>query len=199
MPPMIWVMLDESCPQGTHEFADSVNNGPWGAAFTTEFLPYLESKYRMDARPTGRLLNGHSSGGWATLQLQINYPKIFGGTWSTSPDPSDFHDFTNADLYAPNANLYRTPDGALIPIMRDHGKVVATLQQLPSSNRSSDPTADNWPPSSGSFPRSRLRRPTADVQPRHRRRRSSRRLPTGTITTISPTSSKPTGPHSNPT
>lgn len=130
MPPMIWVMLDESCPQGTHEFADSVNNGPWGAALTTEFLPYLESKYRMDARPTGRLLNGHSSGGWATLQLQINYPKIFGGTWSTSPDPSDFHDFTNANLYAPNANLYRTPEGALIPIMRDHGKVLSTLQEL---------------------------------------------------------------------
>ena len=130
MPPMIWVVLDESCPQGTHEFADSVNNGPWGKALTTEFLPYLEDKYRMDARPTGRFLNGHSSGGWATLQLQVNYPKIFGGTWSTSPDPSDFHDFTNVDLYAPNANLYRYPDGTAIPIMRDHGKVLATLQQL---------------------------------------------------------------------
>ena len=100
MPPMIWVMLDESIPQGTHEFADSVNNGPWGAALTTEFIPHLEQKFRMDAKPTGRLLNGHSSGGWATLQLQINYPKVFGGTWSTSPDPSDFHDFTNVDLYA---------------------------------------------------------------------------------------------------
>jgi Putative esterase len=130
MPPMIWVMLDESCQQGTHEFADSVNNGPWGTALTTEFLLYLEGKYRMDAGPTGRLLNGHSSGGWATLQLQVSYSKVFGGTWSTSPDPSDFHDFTNADLYAPNANLYRAPDGSLIPIMRDHSKVVATLQQL---------------------------------------------------------------------
>ena len=30
MPPMIWVMLDESLATGTHEFADSVNNGPWG-------------------------------------------------------------------------------------------------------------------------------------------------------------------------
>jgi len=28
MPEMIWVVLDESCPTGTHEFADSVNNGP---------------------------------------------------------------------------------------------------------------------------------------------------------------------------
>ena len=130
MPPMIWVMLDESLPEGTHEFADSVNNGPWGAALTAEFIPMLESKYRMDARPQGRLLNGHSSGGWATLQLQVNYPQIFGGTWSTSPDPSDFHDFTGVDLYAPNANMYRHADGTAVPIMRAKGKVVATMQQF---------------------------------------------------------------------
>ncbi len=130
MPPMIWVMLDESIAQGTHEFADSVNNGPWGAALTAEFIPHLEQKYRMDAKPTGRLLNGHSSGGWATLQLQVNYPKVFGGTWSTSPDPSDFHDFTGADLYAPNANVYRKPDGTPMPIFRDKGRVIATFEEM---------------------------------------------------------------------
>jgi hypothetical protein len=130
MPPMIWVMLDESCPQGTHEFADSVNDGPWGTALTAEFIPWLEKHYRMDAKPTGRLLNGHSSGGWATLQLQVNYPQIFGGTWSTSPDPSDFHNFTGPDLYAPNANAYNRPDGTDYPIMRDHGQVMATLEQF---------------------------------------------------------------------
>jgi S-formylglutathione hydrolase FrmB len=130
MPPMIWVMLDESCPQGTHEFADSVNDGPWGTALTTEFIPYLEQHYRMDAKPSGRLLNGHSSGGWATLQLQVNYPQVFGGTWSTSPDPSDFHDFTGIDLYAPNANAYHSADGKPYPIMRDKGKVIATFEQF---------------------------------------------------------------------
>lgn len=130
MPPMIWVMLDESCPHGTHEFADSVNNGPWGAALTTEFIPYLEKRYRMDAQARGRLLNGHSSGGWATLQLEVNYPTVFGGTWSTSPDPSDFHDFTGTDLYARNANVYHGPDGAATPIMRDKGKVLATFEQF---------------------------------------------------------------------
>ena len=129
MPPMIWVMLDESCPQGTHEFADSANDGPWGAALTTEFIPNLERKYHMDARTPGRFLNGHSSGGWATLQLQVNYPKIFGGTWSTSPDPSDFHDFTGPDLYAANANVYRTADGSPWPLIRINGKVVATIEQ----------------------------------------------------------------------
>lgn len=129
-PPMIHVMLDESCPQGTHEFANSVNNGPWGAALTTELIPHLEHLYRMDARPSGRFLNGHSSGGWATLQLQINYPGIFGGTWSTSPDASDFHNFTGPDLYAPGANVYHHADGTPWPIMRDKGHVLATVQQF---------------------------------------------------------------------
>lgn len=135
MPPMIWVMLDESCPTGTHEFANSVNNGPWGTALTTEFIPYLESKYRMDARTSGRFLQGHSSGGWATLQLQVNYPKIFGGTWSTSPDPSDFHDFTGIDLYTPHANAYHRPDGTPYPIVRDHAKVLGTFQQFSLTER----------------------------------------------------------------
>ena len=130
MPPMIWVMLDESLPEGTHEFADSVNDGPWGAALTAEFIPWLEKKFRMDAKASGRLLTGHSSGGWATLQLQINYPKVFGGTWSTSPDPSDFHDFANVNLYGPEPNLYHTADGTPVPIVRDKGKVVATMEQL---------------------------------------------------------------------
>jgi len=130
MPPMIWVLLDESIPQGTHEFADSVNTGPWGQALTTEFIPALEGKYRMDAKPNGRFLNGHSSGGWATLQLQINYPQVFGGTWSTSPDPSDFHDFTGTNLYAVHANVYRELDGTQTPIMRIDGKVVATMKQF---------------------------------------------------------------------
>jgi S-formylglutathione hydrolase FrmB len=130
MPPMIWVFLDESSPTGTHEFADSVNNGPWGQALTTELIPELESHYRMDGRTKGRFLNGHSSGGWATLWLQTRYPKVFGGTWSTSPDPSDFHDFTGVDLYAANANIYRKPDGSAYPLVRDHDKVLGTFEQF---------------------------------------------------------------------
>ena len=128
MPPMIWVLLDESGPTGTHEFADSVNNGPWGLALTTEYIPWLETRYRMDGKTSGRFLNGHSSGGWATLWLQTRYPKIFGGTWSTSPDPSDFHDFTGIDLYAPNANAYKHADGTDIPLVRDKGEVISTFE-----------------------------------------------------------------------
>ncbi len=129
-PSMIWIMLDESSPTGTHEFADSANNGPWGRALTAEFIPHLEAKYRLDPHARARFLNGHSSGGWATLWLQVTYPKVFGGTWSTSPDPSDFHDFTGPDLYAPNANVYRKPDGSLYPLVRMNGKVVASFEDF---------------------------------------------------------------------
>lgn len=128
MPPMIWVFLDQSTPAGTHEFADSVNNGPWGKALTEELIPSLESRYRMDAAPTGRFLTGHSSGGWATLWLQVRYPKVFGGTWSTAPDPADFHDFTGVDLYAADANAYRRADGTPVPLVRDQGKVLGTFE-----------------------------------------------------------------------
>jgi enterochelin esterase-like enzyme len=173
MPPMIWVMLDESCAQGTHEFADSVNNGPWGAALTTEFISYLESKYRMDGRATGRFLNGHSSGGWATLQLQINYPKVFGGTWSTSPDSSDFYDFTGPDLYAANANMYRKPDGSAWPIMRMDGKVLATMEQFARMEQALGPyggqmASFEWvfsPRSDSGAPKQMFNRVTGDVDP----------------------------------
>jgi hypothetical protein len=60
----------------------------------------------------------------------VSYPKVFGGTWSTSPDPSDFHDFSGIDLYAPHANVYHRPDGSSYPIMRENGRVVATVEQF---------------------------------------------------------------------
>ncbi len=130
IPPMIYVTLDESSPTGTHEFADSVNNGPWGAALTTELIPWLEQHYRMDAKPSGRFLTGHSSGGWATLWLQTRYPTVFGGTWSTSPDPSDFHDFTGADLYRANANVYVDASGKPVPLVRMKGRDVANFEDF---------------------------------------------------------------------
>uniref|UniRef100_UPI0004639E37 alpha/beta hydrolase n=1 Tax=Xanthomonas oryzae TaxID=347 RepID=UPI0004639E37 len=135
IPPMIWVFLDQSTPTGTHEFADSVNNGPWGTALTEGLIPALERQYKMDGKASGRFLTGHSSGGWATLWLQTRYPKLFGGTWSTSPDSSDFHDFTGPDVYAANANVYRRADGSQFPLIRDHGKVVADLESFAKLER----------------------------------------------------------------
>ncbi|WP_404712244.1 alpha/beta hydrolase [Sphingomonas sp. MMS24-J13] len=129
IPPMIWVALDYGTPTGTTEFADSVNNGPWGLALVSEVIPALEARYRMDAKASGRFLTGHSSGGWFALWAMVRYPTLFGGSWPTSPDPSDFHDFLGVDLYAPGANMYRDANGMPRPIERDHDKVLATIEQ----------------------------------------------------------------------
>ena len=130
-PKMIWVFLDHGSPSGTHEFADSANNGPWGKALTEELIPHLERTYRMDGRSKGRFLTGHSSGGWASLWLQVRYPRVFGGTWPTAPDPVDFRSFVGKDIYAPNANLYRLPDGSLdAPLMRERGRIASTLKEF---------------------------------------------------------------------
>ena len=129
-PAMIWVAVDQSSPTGTSEFVDSVNNGPWGQALTAGLIPALERQYRMDARPSGRFLTGHSSGGWAALWLQVTYPKTFGGAWPTSPDPSDFHDFLGIDLYAPATNLYRKLDGTPWPLAQDKGQMLVSMEDF---------------------------------------------------------------------
>ena len=174
MPPMIWVMLDEHLPTGTHEFADSVNDGPWGTALTQEYIPWLESSYPMLAHAGDRFLQGHSSGGWATLQLQVNYPRVFGGTWSTSPDPSDFHDFTGIDLYAPHANVYHRSDGTPYPLVRMQGKVVASFEQFARLEEVLGPyggqmASFDWvfsPRSSAGTPEPMFDRSTGEVDPR---------------------------------
>lgn len=129
IPPMIWVTLDFASPTGTTEFADSVNNGPWGEALTREIIPALESRYRMDAKPSGRFLTGHSSGGWFALWAMVRYPAFFGGSWASSPDPVDFRHFIGVDLYQPGANMYRDANGVARPLERARGAVKTTIAQ----------------------------------------------------------------------
>jgi len=134
-PEMIWVLLDESCPGGTHEFADSVNNGPWGQALVQEFIPYIEKAFRADPKRDSRLLTGHSSGGWASLWLEVNYPEIFGGSWPVSPDPVDFRSFPPNLRATPPENFYRQPNGKPQPLVREHGKDTMTLKQSMQQER----------------------------------------------------------------
>lgn len=126
----VTVVLDPDCGTGHHVFADSATNGPRGAALVEEFIPHVERTFRVVARPEARLLNGHSSGGWSSLWLQVTHPDTFGGTWSTSPDSIDFRDFSAIDIHAPGANLYRAADGSRRPIARMGGRPVLWLENF---------------------------------------------------------------------
>ena len=135
-PEMIYVYLNANNSLGHHVFADSANNGPWGTALVKEFIPYLEKQFRMDAMPSGRFLNGHSSGGWSTLWVMITHPDFFGGTWSTSPDPVDFRSFTGPDLTKyPPQNAFMDASGKEYNLVRFGGKEIMTVRQYAQQER----------------------------------------------------------------
>lgn len=122
------VVLDPSCPLGHHVFADSANNGPRGRCLVDEFIPEFDRQFRSVAKPSGRFVTGHSSGGWSSLWLQVTYPDHFGGVWSTAPDPVDFRDFQRIDLYRTGENMYVDASGQKRPLARVGGKVMLQYQ-----------------------------------------------------------------------
>jgi hypothetical protein len=115
----IQVELDASCPLGHHAFADSANNGPYGTALVEEFLPAFDARFRTIPRPTARFLTGISSGGWSSLWVQVTHPDLFNGCWSDAPDPVDFRDFQQIDLYSAGENLFKDRKGHRRPLARN--------------------------------------------------------------------------------
>ncbi|MBS0197109.1 MAG: hypothetical protein JSR77_10155 [Planctomycetes bacterium] len=105
------VCPDPTCYRGHSVFADSANNGPWGAMLTQELIPAVEQKFHGAQSSANRFVSGMSSGGWSSLWLQITYPDQFARCWSFCPDPVDFRDFQKIDLYAPGENMYRDGKG----------------------------------------------------------------------------------------
>lgn len=120
----IHVMLTGQCKWGHHVYADSENNGPRATALIQEMIPHLESTFRMIPQPHARMLGGHSSGGWSSLWLQVNYPEFFGGVWSTAPDPVDFRFWQGTNLYDATANVLRSDNGSRKPLARANGRTV---------------------------------------------------------------------------
>lgn len=114
----LYVMLDPSCRHGHHVFADSANNGPVGKALIEELIPAIERRFRAIGTGAGRVVTGHSSGGWSSLWLQVTYPDQFAGCWSTAPDPVDFRDFQGINLYRPGENMFVDRAGNRRPIAR---------------------------------------------------------------------------------
>ncbi len=106
--PMVLIHLDGAGPWGDPYHVNSTNNGPMGDALITELLPEIEKRFRCGGKPSWRFTEGHSTGGWVSLALQVFYPDYFGGCWSHCPDPVDFRDFELMNIYeGPNAYVNR--------------------------------------------------------------------------------------------
>lgn len=127
----VHVFLEPEFTNGHPVFANSANNGPWADALIRELIPHLESRYRLIPEARARFLTGHSSGGWATLWLQVNHPDVFGGTWSTAPDPVDFADFTGIDVRPGSRdNFYRRADGSPRPFLKMEGRDISDFESF---------------------------------------------------------------------
>jgi hypothetical protein len=132
-PRWIWVTLQHPSPYYDDSYGvDSENNGPYGRAITEELIPEIERRFRTIPEPWARLLSGGSTGGWISLAYQIFYPDLFGGVWSSCPDPVDFRYHQIVDIYK-DANAYwlemgwtrverpnqRQTDGSVRSMMKD--------------------------------------------------------------------------------
>ncbi len=118
-PQIINVFLDGTGPFGDCYQIDSENNGPFGTALISELIPYIEKKYRANGTPASRFLDGCSTGGWVSLALQIFYPDYFNGCFSYSPDPVDFENFQNINIYK-DKNAFYNEDGTPKPLARNY-------------------------------------------------------------------------------
>ncbi len=110
-PRMFVITFQHPTPYFDDSYAvNSANNGPYGDAIMQELIPYLESHFRIIAKPYARVLSGGSTGGWESLALQLYHPDFFGGTWTLYPDPISFRHYVESDAYADtNAFIMGTP------------------------------------------------------------------------------------------
>ncbi len=115
--PLVMLHLDEAGPWGDPYHVNSANNGPCGDALTQELIPEVEKRFRCGGKPSWRFTEGHSTGGWVSLALQVFYPDFFGGCWSHDPDPVDFRDFEVLNIYD-ERNAYTNRFGFERPAMR---------------------------------------------------------------------------------
>ncbi len=127
-PRMILLHLDGAGPYGDPYQVNSANNGPYGDAVTQELVPHVERKFRAIGRPSARVLDGASTGGWVSLALQVFYPDFFNGAWSHAPDPVDFRAYELINIYE-DENVYVNVHGFERPAARErNGDVRYTVR-----------------------------------------------------------------------
>ncbi|HJW69677.1 MAG TPA: alpha/beta hydrolase-fold protein [Candidatus Binatia bacterium] len=127
---MAHVFLDPSVNGGYSYFTDSENNGPWDSALTQEFIPYVEALLGVGGSAQKRFLEGHSSGGWTVMWLQVSNPDFFRAVWAIAPDPLDFRHFYQIDVTPGSTdNFYSEPDGTLRYLTRQRGITIEDLMQ----------------------------------------------------------------------
>ena len=74
-------------PEGRGTFFINSADGrdPYSDFFITEFLPYVEKRYRVVRQRRSRAVTGLSMGGFGALRFAFAYPELFGSVSAQSP------------------------------------------------------------------------------------------------------------------
>ena len=173
---MLVVMPDATNYYGHSVFADSAVIGPWGSALVDEIVPAVEAKYRGAGDGSRRFVTGVSSGGWSSLWLVVTYPESFAACYSHVPDPVDFRDFQQIDLYGGSAgtpmNMFKDDKGERRPIARQgsrpmlyYDKFVAMETALGAGGQIESFEAVFSPKNAAGTPRALFDRATGNIDP----------------------------------
>jgi hypothetical protein len=130
MPHVLVISIQNANPYYDDSYVmDSANVGPYGSAVTEELIPKIEKEYRGIGEGWARATFGGSTGGWEALASQVFYPDFYNGTWAACPDPVDFHDYQNVNLYQDTNAFVRHSDFGSEAIAADRkadGSILAT-------------------------------------------------------------------------
>src|SRR5262245_59918685 len=74
-------------PYGGTSFYTNMRDGSekWEDAIVTEFIPMIESTYRVNATRAQRGISGTSMGGYGALKIAMKHPDLFGSVSAHSP------------------------------------------------------------------------------------------------------------------
>lgn len=132
-PRVLIVKIQHANPFYDDSYAvNSANVGPYGDAIENELVPAIEKQFRGIGQGWARFVYGGSTGGWEALAVQVFYPDHYNGAFAACPDPIDFHEFTNIDLYDDKNAFYLEGTHKRIeqPAMRDYlGHTLITTKE----------------------------------------------------------------------
>jgi len=105
-PRFLLIQVQHANPYYDDSYAvNSENLGPYGDAIVRELIPYIETTFRGLGHGWARFMYGGSTGGWEALGAQVLYPDEFNGCFAACPDPIDFQQYTQINIYE-DANAY---------------------------------------------------------------------------------------------
>jgi hypothetical protein len=122
-PRVLIVKIQHANPFYDDSYAvNSANVGPYGDAIENEVVPAIEKKFRGIGQGWARFVYGGSTGGWEALAVQVFYPDHYNGAFAACPDPIDFHEYMNIDLYNDRNAFYLQGAHKRVaqPAMRDY-------------------------------------------------------------------------------